>query len=98
MNNNELTNWKVEEEEEEENNHRKELENKEETNIPHLKCDECEQRRNLWLCLRESCMFVGCGCGKDEKSNKHSTLHAQVKLKIFNNIKSINLHNNILLC
>ena len=44
-----------------------ELENKEETNIPHLKCDECEQRRNLWLCLRESCMFVGCGCGKDEK-------------------------------
>lgn len=43
-----------------------------------LKCDECEQRRNLWLCLRETCLFVGCGCGKDDNSNKHSTLHAQV--------------------
>jgi hypothetical protein len=41
-------------------------------------------------------MFVGCGCGKDEKSNKHSTLHAQVKLEIFNDIKMINLHNSIL--
>ena len=46
-----------------------------------LKCDECEQERNLWLCLRDTCMFVGCGCGKDEKSNKHSTLHARVRKK-----------------
>ena len=44
-----------------------------------LKCDECEQERNLWLCLRDTCMFVRCGSGKDEKSNKHSTLHARKK-------------------
>lgn len=41
-----------------------------------LQCDECEQSRNLWLCLRENCMFVGCG-GKEHESYRHSTVHAQ---------------------
>jgi hypothetical protein len=46
---------------------------------PCLKCDQCEQTKNLWLCLREDCYFIGCGgTSKDETSAKHSTWHAQV--------------------
>ena len=45
-----------------------------------LTCDECEQRKNLWLCLRESCMYVGCG---ESNSSQHSTNHAQVNLTHF---------------
>ena len=50
---------------------------------PHavLKCDLCEQTKNLWLCLREDCLVIGCGGGsKDEASPRHSSLHAQVKI------------------
>ena len=44
-----------------------------------LVCDECEQTKNLWLCLREGCLYVGCGGNsKDDNSYKHSTTHAQV--------------------
>ena len=50
-----------------------------------LKCDECEQKKNLWLCLREDCMFVGCGGTRNEISPKHSTHHAEVNQS--NNIK-----------
>lgn len=44
----------------------------------HLKCDECEKSKNLWLCLREGCMFIG--CGQDNNSNKHGNLHSLVSL------------------
>jgi len=43
----------------------------------HLKCEECDKRKNLWLCLRDDCRFVG--CGQDSNSNKHSNLHSMVK-------------------
>lgn len=39
-----------------------------------LKCDECNKTHNLWLCLRDNCMHVG--CGQDDHSNKHGNLHA----------------------
>ena len=42
-----------------------------------LKCEECDKRKNLWLCLRDDCRFVG--CGQDNNSNKHSNLHSMVK-------------------
>jgi uncharacterized UBP type Zn finger protein len=42
----------------------------------HLKCDECDKRKNLWLCLRDDCRFIG--CGQDSNSNKHSNLHSLV--------------------
>lgn len=45
-------------------------------NIDYLTCDECDKCKNLWLCLRDSCMYIG--CGEDENSNKHANLHALV--------------------
>lgn len=45
----------------------------------HLKCDECDKRKNLWLCLRDDCRFVG--CGQDSNSNKHSNLHSVVSFR-----------------
>jgi hypothetical protein len=42
--------------------------------LDELKCDECSKTHNLWLCLRENCMHVG--CGQDDHSNKHGSLHA----------------------
>ena len=46
--------------------------------VDYLQCDECEKRKNLWVCLREDCMFVG--CGQDVNSNKHSNLHSMVSI------------------
>lgn len=46
-----------------------------------LKCNECDCYKNLWLCLRENCMYVG--CGQDQNSRKHSSLHANVLNYIF---------------
>jgi uncharacterized UBP type Zn finger protein len=43
----------------------------------HLTCEECDKRKNLWLCLRDDCRFVG--CGQDTNSNKHSNLHSMVE-------------------
>lgn len=52
--------------------------------VSQLVCDECEQTRNLWLCLRQDCLYVGCGGNsKDENSFKHSTGHAQVSGNFF---------------
>ena len=45
-----------------------------ESPVLYLTCDECDQRKNLWLCLREDCLYVGCG----QSNLKHSTDHAQV--------------------
>ncbi|CAF0856128.1 unnamed protein product [Brachionus calyciflorus] len=39
-----------------------------------LKCNECKCFKNLWLCLKENCYYVG--CGQDQMSNKHSSAHA----------------------
>ena len=42
--------------------------------VLYLTCDECDQRKNLWICLRQDCLYVGCG----QSNLKHSTNHAQV--------------------
>lgn len=35
-------------------------------------CDDClQQGPNLWLCLQQQCMYIGCS----DKHNDHSTLH-----------------------
>ena len=61
--------------------------------VDYLQCEECDKRKNLWVCLREDCMFVG--CGQDPNSNKHSNLHSMVsvcliwrksRLKMFRNV------------
>jgi len=42
------------------------------------RCDQCEiGGPHLWLCLREGCLFVGCGSGKDK--NDHSGDHEKEK-------------------
>jgi ubiquitin carboxyl-terminal hydrolase 20/33 len=46
--------------------------------IDRLKCDDCDKYANLWMCLRDDCMYVG--CGRDEKSNKHIDIHAHKML------------------
>lgn len=48
-----------------------------------LKCSDCNCYKSLWVCLREDCMYVG--CGQDQASNKHSSLHAIVcfRFKLF---------------
>lgn len=43
------------------------------TTLAYLTCDECDQRKNLWICLRQDCLYVGCG----QSNLKHSTNHAQ---------------------
>lgn len=51
--------------------------------IDPIKCNDCECNKNLWLCLKENCYYIG--CGQDSASNKHSSLHAVVF--IFFNLK-----------
>ncbi|CAF1020545.1 unnamed protein product [Rotaria sordida] len=46
--------------------------------IQHEKCVKCDCiGPHLWLCLREGCLFVGCGSGKEK--NDHSTEHEKEK-------------------
>lgn len=40
-----------------------------------LKCRDCDSRKNLWVCLRDDCLYVGCGT---ENQIKHILLHANV--------------------
>lgn len=69
--------------------------NQDENESDVLKCDECEQTKSLWLCLREDCMYVGCGGGtKDSNSYKHSTSHA---LNFFHPL-AINLNTRAIWC
>ena len=51
----------------------------EDADAQRLKCEECEKSKNLWVCLREDCRFVG--CGQDLKSNEHSNLHSTVRYR-----------------
>ena len=46
--------------------------------VLYLTCDECDQRKNLWICLRQDCLYVGCG----QSNLKHSTNHAQVSVRV----------------
>lgn len=55
------------------------IDKKDNGNDDWIKCNECECNKNLWLCLKENCYFVG--CGQDSASNKHSSLHAVVYFK-----------------
>ncbi|UJR24742.1 hypothetical protein I4U23_006116 [Adineta vaga] len=42
------------------------------------KCEKCDCfGPHLWLCLREGCLFVGCGSGKEK--NDHSSDHEKEK-------------------
>ncbi|CAF1116313.1 unnamed protein product [Adineta ricciae] len=42
------------------------------------KCEKCDCfGSHLWLCLREGCLFVGCGSGKEK--NDHSSDHEKEK-------------------
>ncbi|CAF1317555.1 unnamed protein product [Adineta steineri] len=42
------------------------------------KCEKCDCfGPHLWLCLREGCLFIGCGSGKDK--NDHSSEHEKEK-------------------
>ncbi|CAM4976055.1 unnamed protein product [Rotaria socialis] len=42
------------------------------------KCEKCDCiGPHLWLCLREGCLFVGCGTGKEK--NDHSSDHEKEK-------------------
>jgi uncharacterized UBP type Zn finger protein len=42
------------------------------------KCSKCDCfGPHLWLCLREGCLFVGCGSGKEK--NDHSSDHEKEK-------------------
>jgi uncharacterized UBP type Zn finger protein len=78
-----------EEEEEEEKNTNSSIDNNslEETltvdknvnpNEDSLKCENCQIESNLWLCLRDECLFAGCGGGNGSSNENHSTLHAQL--------------------